>query len=431
MDALDKKFDTGQTSIKHPLFIDNKMVLRYKDIMDTYNNLAILRIRMNYLILNMKIHILESLSLINYTKGNRFRSLFNYNKLQYDNKVMTIIIELYCLAYEVIDNLYLLKNIYNQYQANSSGFLKTIENLDLDYLKNIYYKSNVNSINEFNKYYNELNNISIFAINFLQQLKENNKQHIDILSNDLDIRIHGVKNIINKLIIEYDPHLECQYYMVLGSSNDTNIYPIGISASIYLGCDEEISLETKNINFDDTYLNTMEEKDFRDIFVMKKVDSSFPHFLQIIPNTLKINNLKFNYYICDAIPNNNINLTIDGLPNGYRFLSSIIKNNNCNINCNINYNINCNINYQDIPPPINTSNYLLKKNNNKHLCMSKEEYQNLDSSLKKKYCYNNTKLNIFSIDYLFNELLHNDESGVIIEPEMIDSFKTLAVNISI
>jgi len=124
-----------------------------------------------------------------------------------------------------------------------------------------------------------------------------------------------------------------------------------------------------------------------------------------------------NYFIDEEIPCRKVNLQITGLPENTLVLSSMIHNHDLD-------------NQQFVVPPVprhNVNNWLNQKMQNALYKLTPTEYSTLHSELRKNVSYDDTQKNIFNIDYLFNELLEHDPTNTIIKPEMINSFRKLAL----
>lgn len=318
-----------------PLFDGKQLILDYHHITRAYDNFAIYRIRMKYLLINQQLHILDSIFLLDTEKGAIFKKFFDYDNLLKNSNILK-----QCII------------ICNELQYSNQADLKHI------------------FTPPFEKY-------ASFAPS---------------------------ASLAEKIITDYDPHMACQYYIMLKSSITSNISEVGLSTSLYLSCDDTIGLSTRNIDLDDEVLLSLTTEALSKIFNCEPTEApNMPYFINLIVPYK--NTLYLKYDIEDEIPSGTLSLKIKNLPPNSKIISSIINNPD---------------NYQPDVILIDRQNSILDKNSSYRI--SEDEYEFLDEELKESYSYEETAKNIFVVDYLFNELLKDD----IIQPEMLDSFRDLA-----
>lgn len=425
--ALIKQQSSTTNSTIKPLFVSNKMEISYNDIKKMYDDYGIYRIQMQYVLLNRKIHIIDTISLVNIEKGEKFKKYFDYGYLIQTENKMKICLEIFIATEKILSFAESLQKFLKEYAQRGNSFIKsaekTLKELNITMHDLMYVNDLFRDI--FSQYQSPIKNYFIFVEKLLNQIRSginiNSNINADIKKNTT--MIDEIKKNNKKIIEDFDPHINCDYCISFGSYNESNITPIGLANSVYIPCDE-ISFYIQNKHLNDHILRTITEKELESLFTKNKKMKNFKYFISIWikhPSCKKIY-IKFN--IDEEIPCSKINPKIIGLPPKSLVLSSIIHNENSNDLLE---------NTQIIIPHIKTSknNWLMSKIKNQLYRITENEYQNIDIGLQNAYSYENTDTNAFVVDYLFNELLLNDETNTIIKPEMAKSFRNFAKNNSI
>ncbi|AGF85433.1 hypothetical protein QJ854_gp349 [Moumouvirus goulette] len=398
-------------------FVDGKLIIPYTEIMNMYDYFAIYRIKMQHIILNKKIHILNSMQFINYSKGIDFK-----NKLGYDNickqenncriciNVCTDLEELLDCYKSCIDLLTLGRKI----QRNTNNFMEVFKNTQEKYY-NI-----VNIIFSFN---DDLFKYKAIVANYITHLKYIldiiqiiSHQDILLLSSKTSIIFFEIEKLIDEIINSFDVEIDCEYYVIISDKIENPITPIAIKNIELLECNNKINLNTNNINLDDYLLNNMSIEEFNQLFSKFERDND-DDFIRIYQNTK--NGLKYiniNFYLEHEIISPKIQIEISGLPKNAYTLTSIIHNYDAD-------------NKYELPIlPQNMNKYRWLENDNEENYLSVEEYESLDNYWKELFSYEQIYDNKYILNYIFYCLTKMDNN--IIEDEMFDSFINLSKNTS-
>jgi len=429
----DKSINESVQIQNKSLFDNDNLVLPFIYIQQMYDYYTIHRIRLQYVCLNRKINILNSIEKVNQIKGKIFKQKFNFTNM-IDNesnakKCITIHIALNELEF-------IHKKILPQLLKKCQKILSTKKILDavtqyhfIDKIKALCKKYDnfiAHLTEKFAKYQTDIQKSYEFTKNILSNIimldEEKILQYIDE-----SINVSNVLSKLNvKIIDDNDPHTNCEYYVVLDNKQSsptrgaqTPIYPIGLSTFIYLPCEQNIDLSTKNKSFDSDVLNSMSEYDLELYFNKNKVDNDSHHIRLNFKNS-KIKTININYDLDEIIPKQKMFVKITDSPTNVSVWASVLRN----------YDLDEIIQLPPIPG-INNSKFWLKKcMNNLSYRISEEEYNLLHPSWKEIYSYTDTSKNIFIVDYLFNEMLMNDSANLVIKPNMLNSFRNFAYNTS-
>ena len=528
--------NTGNTPNKS-LFVKDKLVLSFNEIKKTYNDLAIYRIKMQYMILNHNIHLLDSMGIINVEKANIFKKYFQYDNWKIQENILRQCIIIYGELQNIIVFLQMVYNLCEKYESNSKlipqgetlgwdvvphtkpKLIPQGETLGWDVVPHTKPKLIPQGVTindpslvrltlechsmyqkikyipklfgeEFIEYIGQLSSCFNFVETILDKLpgptgilpdrmkesnstKESNSEEIDKnrnvipnqfyhiksstffpstkntnntkdinakniklcgfdseklfklipqIKNQIILFTNNINNVINKMVKKFDPHIYCEYYVILGEEkNENNIRVNHISNMFRLDYDAPITLETRNRNLPDNILREITIEDFYKYITPaeKPYGSNFFKISFSAESTDFMNNTcwHFNYKLKEKIPVHRTVLKIYNLPkNSHLFASMLV---NPDINSKIIPKI---IPIKQIPP----YSYLREPPPKKYYGMSLEDYGLLDPSVRRKFSRKETKTNEFMIGYLFDKLLINDSENMLIKPEMFRSFNNLA-----
>lgn len=356
-------FQLDYTSVKSeikPIRPTDNIIISYKHVQKMQQDCAIYRIRLQYLVLSKKINLLNNLASINPTRGKKFKEHFNYSNM--------------------IKELYLLKNcigIHTELRALES---KKLSEEKCTYLKNL--------------------------------LDGGLKKYRCFLIPD---QVINCDKMMMRVTDFCDPNIECDYHITLNLKNpeENPIVMRGLSTSIYLSCDDEINLLTKNGTGKMNHPNILRYitlKELERYFEKKKVRNDGNIFYLYSQNSP----IYIHYY-------QNIFVKIVDLPVGMSILSSmssIVPDQNTLVK-------------PIVPMPSARFDNNTEWFNTRHKLyrLTEQEYEELDPEWKQYYTLDDTGRNSFKVNYLFYELLKND-SMQLVESSMLDSFKRLALDTS-
>lgn len=465
-DAL-KKF-------KKPLFVGDYLVLDYSDIEKMYQDFAIYRLRMAYLLCNRKIKLIEELEMANANiihnlkkeikklessepniivnepdiqtlisqKLKMMKELehLNQNKintlkeeLDYDNLIIQEQKLKKCHnAYTKLANFY---SVFNMHDGLLAILNKAINLLNHGYAnKKNFIKPEIEELESYFQKFADLEEElygSLFQYrNVVKEGKELFQKVVEsIQTYDLETLnkesvsasqfIDKLEKSIYQLVEEHDNHLPCEYYVRLQSSNDEPIILLGLSTSFYLSCDEDFALTMEKYFLNpnllihlsvDNILQTLNKP-------FKKKDCYFIHMYRTssLPSELRIN-----FYFEEKLPKPMVTVKINHLPKDHKYLSCIIGT--------------CQTDTKPVlfkAPILRPYRYWLhKKSENCLYQLDEDDYHKLDSYWQDNYTLDDTRRYIFAIEYLFNDLLENDENSILISPNMDKSFRKLAYQTS-
>lgn len=354
-DAFQLDYSSVKNEIKAIRPTDN-IIISYQHIQKMQQDCAIYRIRLQYLVLNKKINLLNNLTLIYPTRGKKFKEHFGYA--------------------DMVKELYLLKNCISIHTE-----LRALESKKLSEEKYTYLK---------------------------KLLDGGLKKYRCFIG--LDQMINCDK-LMMRVIDFCDPNIECDYHITLNpkDSKENPIIMRGLSTSIYLSCDDEINLLTKSGTGKMNHPNILKcitIKELEKYFGKKKVRND-GNILYLYSQNSPV---YIHYY-------QNIFVGIVDLPVGMSILSSMSPT------------------VPLIKPTVPIPSARLDSNtewfNIRHKLyrLTEQEYEELDPEWKQYYTLDDTGKNSFKVNYLFYELLKNDNMQLV-ESSMLDSFKKLALDTS-
>jgi len=446
------------------LITDNKIIIPYDNIKKMYNDFAIHRIRMNYLCLNRNIYLLGIIPWLN-PKGDLFKEKFKYDTMVHDESIMRTCLKIYMGMQLVIECMeYLLYICVDGIQLNLK-FPIIMDNLGI-YMSKIHGMTNLFS-NEFSIYLSEFS----AHINDIGKLIESLKNHDIIATESIEACIMKVRDLVDRIVRDFDPHIHCEYFVELKKCNDTNIVPYGLSSFIYLDYLEElrflskgnlvggnmlrdnllennllennlpennllennlledkilIKIHNKQINFK-TLRNITEDQLNKMLNSKKKFPlDNFIHLWFKHPEIMNIgstmsplsgrmpgNQLYIHFCMDEIIPESKIIPEIIGGPDGLLVSGSMIQTMVFD-------------NYDIMPAPtMSLAAWLKQKTRCDLYTLETEEYQSLPEEITKQFSHMDTTTNEFTVKYLFDGLQQADKTKVIIKPEMVKSFKQL------
>lgn len=321
------------------LFVQDKIVLSFNVIKKVYDDLGIYRIKMQYLILNHNIHLLDTMRIINKNKADQFKKIFKYDDWKHQEDLLKRCIMVYGGLVHIIIFLQMIFELCTKYD-------------DVVYFEKCYSTYlNIRHVHklfedEFHKYLQELlpcfefiNNI---LDNFSHQKREEIIHQLHIIKKQIIVFSKCVNRVINKITKEFDPHIYCEYYVTLDALNEKYIDvdhlcsrmfnlnyedPISVSLEGQLIADDlhpNITLSTMNRNIEDKILKRISVEEFRHYISPPKK----PYGLNFFRITLTENNqcLHFNYKLEEKIPVHRAILKIYNLPAHSHLFASMLIN---------------------------------------------------------------------------------------------------------
>lgn len=422
------------------LFTDDKLIIDYQDICQLYDSCAIYRIRMQYLILNRKIHLLDSLFVVDQTKGNWFKTRFDYNDLCKKELQMKNCIQICGGIDDLTDYISKIGNLLNSYrnilnrnnlsQPTSLTKLKS-QLIDIQTMRG---ELNLESffsgeLHKYSQIYLDVIKTTNTIIDYLNRLNDSNSdtgETFENYSNLIDTCHESVDDLINKIVTDTDPHLKCDYYVEFDSNTENFMTMYGLANNFYLDCENEIDLSTNNLYLTNPQLVSLTERNFRELFDEKFI-SEADYFISIWTKDSKMGNLYMCVSIADQIPFKKGQIEIVNYPPDCGILTSMLRNPDLE-----------SMTESDMSTVINPSNsitenrkltdWLNSTNGNQKYSLTgpcQNEYNLLKDTLQYQYSVNDTNKNGFFADYLFTELSEADIDHSIIRPEMLESFREL------
>ncbi|AQN68215.1 hypothetical protein [Saudi moumouvirus] len=411
---------TNENEVQVPVknnFIDGKLIIPYHEFTNMYKYFGIYRIKMQHIILNRKIHILNSMQFINYKKGLDFKNKLGYDKICIQENNCKKCIEV-CMDLEQLLDCYKscidLLTSGRKMQRNTNDFMEILKNVQNKYcnLMGIIFLFN----DELLKYRSVVTRYINHLKNILDNIQNINHQEILLLSSKTSIMFFEIEKLIDEIIDYYDVEIDCEYYVIISDKIENPITPVAIKNIDYINCNDAINLNTNNINFDDYQLNNMTIEDFNQLFnkFERDNDEDFIRIYQKTGNDLKC--LNINFYLEHEINSPKIQIEISELPkNAYTFTSII-------------HNYDSGNKYELPILPQNVNNYRWLENDNTENYLSIEEYESLDNYWKELFNYEQLNNNKYILNHIFNCL--SDMDNNLVYDEMFESFVDLSKNTS-
>lgn len=309
------------------IFTDNKYLnIQFKDLYETYQKFTIYRIKMLYLNLNNKMHLLESIRMIDYDSGNKFMKLFNYEEIKTQADTLEIFLKFYFnfnILLECFDELMSKFRYLNSAKINNMVirenhlFISKIKG-KIKILSSYCLLFN----DSFDRYLSSINNFFMFMENRLSDIKnfEYFKDDYEETIANCKLELEKSQSFINSMLNDFDTKIKCTYFIAFGNY-ETKIIITGISNYIYMNVSELYDLNPKNISYDDSFLAKITEAQICDIFNFSLDYNS--RFIHVYFNNLSMF-IKFIYTIDEEIPDNKVYLKIENIPKYNRILNSMI-----------------------------------------------------------------------------------------------------------
>ena len=424
--SLVKNSEQIQRISNNKMFVGNELILQFKHIQDMYNDYAIHRIRLQYLILNRKIHIIDAINYINFKKGAELKRIFDYPKWVREEMELKKCLNMYLILTQLIHFLKVLSVLLSECQLRLDNDLP----IECDHVHKVVMdtKMECNDITIIPKIINE--NLGEYRTEIMECLKlirdtvnninKMNKDKMPIILTEISTKRSDLQNIINDVIIAYDPHIECDYRVSININRENPIIHNGLGTFIYLSCNEKIDLSLKTKYINDTLLKTMNEKKLRKMFSKSKIGNC-DNIIQIqLSDPYKKINISYDINNLE-VPFAKSTIKIVDLPPESYIFSTVLRNPSLDRKMYLS---------SHVQGPVISDFWLHSKRLNNSRILSKEEYNNLDPQLTQAYSLGDTNKNIFHVDFLFDMLLKADKENTYIKPDMLQSFETLAKDTS-
>ncbi|QGR53853.1 hypothetical protein [Moumouvirus maliensis] len=412
---------TTDAQIQVPIgnnFVDGKLIIPYTEITKMYKYFAIYRIKMQHIILNRKMHILDSMQFVNYNKGVEFKNKLNYDKLYEDEYNCKKCIEVCMDLEELLDCCKSCINLMatsRKIQNNSGDFLELLKNAQNKYfsVKDIIFSFGDENLIKYKlrviKYLDHLKYL-------LDNIHNINHQDILLLSSKTSIMFFEIEKLVDEIIDFYDVDVDCEYYAIISDKIENPIKPVAIRNIEFINCCDNISLNTNNINLDDYQLNTITIDEFNNLFNRYERDNN-EDFIRIYQKTCQgLKCLNINFYLEHEINSPTIQIEISNLPENAYTITSII------------HNYDLDDKYESVILPQSVNKYRWLENNKTESYFSMEDYESLDDYWKKLFSYEQLHNNKYILGHLFNCL--SEMSNSIIDDDMFESFVNLSKNTS-
>lgn len=387
------------------LFDDGDLVIDYSEIEKIYKVFAIDRIHMNFLNLDRQIEILNRTDLA-------VKNAFHYGNIYIQKEIMR-----YCsYSYIEINKIIALS-------ATCSNLLRNMSEFDKARLINSTKLVSVDRINELRLAFLAIqyspDPIFKHFIEIIGAIKKLFKEFMSV-TDTIIIKITQLENIINELselktyiTDNFDPQIECDYYIEFKRQINGNIVPKGISSYAY----HTFGNITMKQYDQEEYYGDLNETRVQYLFD-QKYRSGTSNIIYICPSgDSDMKKMHISFTIADDIPFAKGGITINNTPIDVRTLTSLIVNPKFTSSV------------QEEIPVILVADYIdkwFKKQLPNKLSMSIDsEYdcQSFDSMATGDQ-------DIFYSDAVFDQLIDADIYNDIIRPDMRDSFRKLVYKTS-
>lgn len=315
------KIISSSTEIKQKstLLTEGKIHIDYSKLMAIYDSAAIYRIRMHYISLNKKISVINLLMLAGNKYVDYIINKYNFTELIFEEKRVYDTLLMYISLNKLLETFNECYNIV----AN-----KKIR--DISEFVDAYYQSIME--NYYNIYLGEYNNavsITLYSMNkIVEQLlfATDTEQFINRVKNC----IMDIERIIDQLIKENDPHIDCEYYVDIVDDVENPIKLTKLTESYQLDTNANNSISTtiEVLNYDNDQVRVW------DLFFIEHIMNyqeilQRNHILTIYQgkrNNMIPHKLHFNIHNKLNLGDTEYVMVIDNLPIGYKYLTSIYKN---------------------------------------------------------------------------------------------------------
>lgn len=409
------------------IFVDTEIQLNFDDIRELYDTLYLYRIRLCYMNLGRKIHILDAIHLSGNILSTEIKNQLGYDGLKLEYQKYGLCLQIYLNLQDIVTFLTTLIDLHFFVKINIDSSTCMFQ------LRNELNKLNINGIdfsqNFMDTYapYSEAYNIVIDFIKLDMELLNSCIENPNRVSKEL-FDVTPIKTMIENVILfsekilkESDPNISCDYYIDILNNNDRfNIY--GVSDYHYVTYLTNFDLNYETDELYDDVLITMNLHDVEMMFG-EKYSSEIGAETYFININMSQNLNMGNMYIHCQFPE---------LPTGCQTIKIMNLPPNCTT---VTSQLNAQV--KNIPDPIvnkytqtTCGKWLRKSNTNPVFSISLDDMSKLDEELAESYTLEETNQNSFYVDYVFNELLSKDNTGLI-DRKMLASFYTLAKETSL
>ncbi|ANB50507.1 hypothetical protein [Powai lake megavirus] len=416
-DAI-KKVEVNEPIFSRINLVDGKLVVSYHDLTQIYQLFAIYRIKMQYLILNRKIHVLNSMHIINPIKANKFKQILAYDEMCKQEQNMKNCIDI-CMDLNQLLECYKLCIDFLILARRTSKHTDEYKN-SLNIFISKYHKIQDLEIYFFDESENIYANYRDTIIKLVDQMKYVyekytiiNQQEALILSSKISVMYFEVDKLMSEILSNNDVNIDCEYYIIITDDINNPIKPYAIRNFTYIYCHDDITLSTMNINLDDLRLNNMTIQDFDNMF--NQIDrNNEDDFIRIYKNNNgSFECINFNFDLQYPISGPNIKIEISDLPINVFVSTSIIHNEFIESN-----NIGVSPTFSRKYNWINHTAY------DEHDKMTLSDYEYLSNIIKCNKTQFDTDTIPFVMEYVFENLIGSGHN--IINQNMYDSFVSLA-----
>jgi hypothetical protein len=340
-----------ESTIKE-LFVNDKMVLSFKEIYSLYKRFALHRVKIHYLNLKRKLSILDRISILN--SESTFKHLFEYDKLLKEKNLMAECIKIHSFSSCFNQCLNIIMEFFMMYKSDPKKISNKMNHVDnlVNSAGSLYAQLgelDESFENQFSKYKSNYLNIIDFIqqmISLMMNLESLDPSSANKYPQNISKIIHQTNSFLENIVNDTDPHIHCEYYVNLQnydkSRKQSMIQPIGISLHEYYNFMNDFELDTiptddfdislnGNPHYSDLYLSQMTYVDINKLFNYQfqmpgKYD--FIRIMLINPSGTgsNIRKMSINYIIKEKIPYAKCYLKLNDVPDNARILSSIIRN---------------------------------------------------------------------------------------------------------
>jgi hypothetical protein len=279
---------------------------------------------MQYLILNQKIHLLNSICAIDEVKFETFKREFNYDQLKKQEEQMRACI----ISYRTIQSIF---NCYHELVIFIDGLIsgdsidstskKTIENIrekcQLICSDRHFHQGKLDPVFIMEQYLKPVDAILDQLDNPTETVITQGKSRLAKLQKSLS-------KISNTMISDNDQDIYCEYLVKLQRSFEEPIVCLKVMNFFCLMCDQPIGLDVVNRNLDDAVLRNIDVNTFKKYF-NRMTKSKHEHFIRLTTATSR-KNIVLYYNLEEKIPVRTATIKISKVPEEYRVFTSMIYN---------------------------------------------------------------------------------------------------------
>lgn len=416
--AAIKKIEIDEPIFSRIKLVDGKLVVSYHDLTQIYQLFTIYRIKMQYLILNRKIHVLNSMHFINPIKANKFKQIFAYDEMCKQEQKMKNCINM-CMDLNQLLECYKLCIDFLILARRTSKYTDEYKN-SLNKFISKYYKIQELGIyfhDETESIYINYQNTIIKLVDQMKYVYEKytiiDPQEALILSSKISVMYFEVDKLMNDILSNNDVNIDCEYYIIITDDINNPIKPYAIRNFAYIYCHDDITLSTMNINIDDSRLNNMTIQDYENMF--NQIDrNNDDDFIRIYKNDNgRFECINFNFDLQYPISGPNIKIEISDLPINTFVSTSIIHNEYIELD-HVSVSPTCSQKY----------NWINHTAYDEHDKITLSEYESLNDIIKLNKNQFDTDTIPFVMEYIFENLVGSGHD--IINRDMYDSFISLA-----